>query len=217
MDPVTDPVATIRELGVVPVLVLDSVEDAEPVAQALALGGLPIAEVTFRTEAAVGTIERIVQTVPDFLVGAGTVLSVEDAEAAVTAGARFVVTPGLDPAVVGWCQRRDIPVVPGVMTPSEVGVALGFGITLLKFFPAEPAGGVRMLQALGGPFPTTDFLPTGGIDESNLAEYLRLPMVAACGASWVVDRELIRTRDFATVTARTATFVDIAREARHDR
>lgn len=220
VDPLTSipaPLDRIGELGVVPVVVIDRVEDAEPIAAALVGGGLPCAEITFRTPAASGAIERMTSAFPEVVVGAGTVLSAAQAENAVAAGAQFVVGPGFDRGVVEWCQERDVPVVPGAMTPTEVGAVLGRGISLVKFFPAEPAGGVRTLEALAGPFPDARFLPTGGINESNLSSYLQLSMVSACGSSWVVDRDLVRRGDFAAITERSAKAAAIVREVRSTR
>ena len=211
------PLDRIGELGILPVVIIDRVDDAEPIAAALADGGLPCAEVTFRTPAAAGAIERMMSAFPEMVIGAGTVLSVAQAESAVAAGAQFVVGPGFDRAVVEWCQRRGVPVVPGAMTPTEVSAVLGLGISLVKFFPAESAGGVRTLEAFAGPFPDALFLPTGGIDESNLSSYLRLPMVSACGSSWPVDRDLVRDGDFAAITERSATAAATVREARSAR
>lgn len=214
MSSAPGPLQALAESGIVPVALIDRIEDAEPVAEALMRGGLRCIEVTIRTEVAVAAIERIAMAFPELIIGAGTVLSPAQAEAAGVAGARFVVGPGVDPLVVEWCLGNGMPVVPGAMTPTEVGAVLGLGLTLVKFFPAEPAGGVRTLAALAGPFPSARFLPTGGIDGSNLARYLQLPMVAACGASWIADRDLVRQGDYAAITERAAAAVAIARHAR---
>jgi 2-dehydro-3-deoxyphosphogluconate aldolase/(4S)-4-hydroxy-2-oxoglutarate aldolase len=202
------------DLGLVPVVVIETPDDAEPLGEALGAGGLPCAEITFRTPAASATIERLNHTFPDMLVGAGTVLNLQQAEAAATAGARFVVSPGFDDAVVDWCLSHDVPVVPGVMTPSEVTRAVNTGLEVLKFFPAEAAGGAKTLQSLGGVFPGIRFMPTGGIDAANLADYLRLPMVAACGGSWLAPRPLIANGDFAEIRRRTKEAVSIVRTVR---
>jgi 2-dehydro-3-deoxyphosphogluconate aldolase/(4S)-4-hydroxy-2-oxoglutarate aldolase len=217
-SPVTvGPLETIAQLGIVPVLTLDRAEDAEPVAEALVGAGLPCAEVTFRTGVAAEAIERMTGMFPEMVVGAGTVLSSAQSEIAALAGASFVVGPGFDRGVFEWCRENGMPVVPGAVTPTEVGAVLSLGVTLIKFFPAEPAGGVRTLEALAGPFPDVRFLPTGGIRESNLAAYLQLPTVAACGASWVADRGLVRRADFAAIAGRAAAAVAIVAEARRSR
>jgi 2-dehydro-3-deoxyphosphogluconate aldolase / (4S)-4-hydroxy-2-oxoglutarate aldolase len=215
VDSVTvGPLETIGELGIVPVVTLERAQDAEPVAEALVSAGLPCAEVTFRTGVAAEAIARMINAFPEMVIGAGTVLSATQAEMAALAGARFVVGPGFDRGVFEWCRENGIPVVPGAVTPTEVGTVLSLGVTLIKFFPAEPAGGVLTLEALAGPFPNARFLPTGGIRESNLAAYLQLPAVAACGASWVADRELVRRADFAAIAGRAAAAVAIVGEAR---
>ncbi len=205
---------TIGDLGLVPVVAIDRADHAEPLAEALLAGGLPCAEITFRTSVTEEVIGVLTKTYPEMLVGAGTVLTVEQAQAAVAAGARFVVSPGFDEAVVDWCLARQVPVVPGVMTPTEINMALGKGLDLVKFFPAEPAGGVGTLQAIGAAYPGVEFMPTGGIDASNLAGYLRLPMVAACGGSWVASRRLIAGGDFARIRQLTAAAVEIVRQVR---
>jgi 2-dehydro-3-deoxyphosphogluconate aldolase/(4S)-4-hydroxy-2-oxoglutarate aldolase len=202
------------DLGLVPVVVIDSPDRAEPLGEALVAGGLPCAEVTFRTPAAAAVIERLTRTYPDMLVGAGTILTVEQAQAAVAAGGSFVVSPGFDEAVVDWCLAHEVPVVPGVMTPSEITRAVNMGLDVVKFFPAEPAGGVRALQAFGGVFPNVRFMPTGGIGAANLADYLQLPMVAACGGSWVAPGPLIAKGDFGEITRRTRDAVAIVRGVR---
>jgi 2-dehydro-3-deoxyphosphogluconate aldolase/(4S)-4-hydroxy-2-oxoglutarate aldolase len=200
--------------GVLPVVTIDQADRAGALGEALVAGGLPCAEITFRTGAAPKVIEALTRAFPAMLVGAGTVTKVEQARAAVAAGARFVVSPGFDAAVVDWCLEEDVPVVPGIMTPTELGRALSTGIRVVKFFPAEPTGGVAMLNALGGPYPDARFIPTGGIDAGNLADYLRLPMVVACGGSWLVSSKLIEDGDFPRITELTAAAVDRVRTVR---
>jgi 2-dehydro-3-deoxyphosphogluconate aldolase / (4S)-4-hydroxy-2-oxoglutarate aldolase len=214
---VTGTVSRFREFGVLPVVVIDRPEDAPNLGAALLAGGLPCAEVTFRTPAAGAAIRSLAFAHPEVLVGAGSVLSVEQAEEAVAAGARFVVSPGLDLAVVDWCIASDVPVVPGVMTPTEVTAALGRGLHLLKFFPAATAGGPAAVHALSGPFPDVEFIPTGGIGPDNLADYLRLPMVAACGATWPVPRALIARGEFDRIEELVAEAVALVAECRRGR
>jgi len=204
----------IGDVGVLPVVTIDRVADAEPLGEALLAGGVPCAEITFRTDACEAVIGAMTAAFPEMLVGAGTVLSVEQADAAVAAGARFIVSPGFDEAVVDWCSMHGLPVVPGVMTPTEVTMALTRGLDVLKFFPAQTAGGVGALQAIGAAYPGVAFVPTGGIDARNLADYLRLPMVAACGGSWLAKRELIANGEFHQITQLAGAAADIAREAR---
>lgn len=213
----SDPLLAIREFGIVPVMAIDRIQDAVPIAEALIQGGLPCAEVTFRTGVAAQAIEQMAHAFPDLVIGAGTVLSPAQAEVAAAAGARFIVGPGFHRAVVEWCREHNMPVVPGAMTPTEVATALSHDINLVKFFPSEAAGGVRTLKALAGPFPGVEFMPSGGIDTSNLSSYLRLPMVAACGGSWLVDRGLVDTGDFSAITARAAAAVAMVREVRTSR
>lgn len=178
------------QLGVVPVVVIDKAKDAVPLGKALTAGGLPCAEITLRTPTAIEAIEYMIENCPEVLVGAGTVLTVAQAKAALKAGAKFIVTPGFDTAVVAHCLRQSVPIIPGVMTPTEINMALAHHLTLLKFFPAEAAGGVKTLQALSAPYPHIKFMPTGGITPHNLADYLALPAVVACGGSWLVRPNL---------------------------
>ncbi len=187
------------QIGLVPVIALERAEDAVPVARALHEGGVSSAEITFRTAAATEAIRRIADEVPEVLVGAGTVLSVQQALQAVEAGARYIVAPGFDPAVVDWCLAREIAVFPGVVTPTEISMALAKGLTTLKFFPAEDIGGTRLLKALYAPFQEVRFIPTGGITPGNLEAYLRLPNVALCGGSWLASRSLIAQGQFAEI------------------
>lgn len=186
--------------GVVPVVVLDDAKDALPLADALLEGGLPLAEVTFRTDAAEESIRQMTKQHPEMLIGAGTVLSAEQANRAVSAGAKFIVSPGTNPEVVEFCLDNNIPVTPGVCTPSEVEAGLGFGLDVLKFFPAEQAGGVAFIKALSAPYRNAKFMPTGGISPSNLKDYLACPAVLACGGSWMVKGQLIKDGNFAEIT-----------------
>jgi len=204
----------IRGCGVLPVVTVDRPDDAARVGEALLAGGLSCAEITFRADAAPAAISAMSSRYPEMLVGAGTVLTVEQAHRAAEAGARFVVSPGYDDDVVDWCRSHAVPVLPGVMTPTEVSRAQRADIDWVKFFPAEPAGGMTTLTALSGVFGNVVFVPTGGIDASNLADYLRLPAVAACGGSWLVSRQLIAGGDFRLIERLTAEAVGIVRGVR---
>ncbi|MBP1648547.1 MAG: 2-dehydro-3-deoxyphosphogluconate aldolase/4-hydroxy-2-oxoglutarate aldolase [Bacteroidetes bacterium] len=183
-------------VGIVPVIAIEHAEDAEPLAQALVEGGLPCAEVTFRTKAGREAISRIAKSHPTLLLGAGTVLTVEQVQAAVDAGAKFIVSPGLNRKVVEYCLANDIPMTPGVLTPSEIEVALEYGLEVVKFFPAEAGGGLAYLKAISAPYKSLRFIPTGGVDESNLLAYLKFPKVHACGGSWMVKPEMITNHQF---------------------
>lgn len=197
----------LRELGVVPVIVIEDADDAVPLARALVAGGLPVIEITMRTEAAPEAIRRIAGSVPEATVGAGTVLNAAQAETAVRSGAAFVVSPGLHQSVVEACGRLELPLFPGVATASEVQAAWNMGLRTLKFFPAGLAGGVPMLKALCSVFRDISFMPTGGVSPANLGEYLALPGVAACGGSWLAPGRMIAAGDFDSITG-------LAREAR---
>lgn len=186
----------LHKIGIVPVVVIDSAEDAVPLAQALTEGGLPAAEVTFRTAAAKDAIKRIREACPDMTVGAGTVLSVSQAKDAAEAGAQFIVSPGLDVSVVTYCKEAGIPVLPGCANPSDIQRAIGLGLSEVKFFPAEQLGGLEMIKALSAPFGNMRFMPTGGLNEKNIGEYLAEPSVIACGGSFMVKKELIAAGRF---------------------
>lgn len=202
--------ATVRKARLLPVVVVDGAEDAVPLARALVAGGLPVAEVTFRTEAAAEAIRRIAGEVPDALLGAGTVLTPGQVKAAKAAGARFLVTPGYNPAVVQAAADEGLPIVPGVNNPTGVEQAMAAGLSAVKFFPAEPTGGVAFLKALMGPYGGMRFVPTGGIGPRNLRDYLSLPAVLACGGSWMVDPALVRAGRFDEVQRLTAEAVALA-------
>lgn len=190
---------------IVPVVVLDHVESAEPLAEALLEGGLDIMEITFRTAAAEESIRRIAARFPEVLLGAGTLLDKDQVRRAKDAGALFGLAPGLNPAIIHTARELGLQFSPGVMTPSEVEQALELGCKLLKFFPAEVAGGVAMLKALAGPYGHTGvkFIPTGGVTSGNLTEYLKLPVVAAIGGSWMVDKQLVNEGKWAEITRLT--------------
>lgn len=206
-------VTRLRSARVVPVLVIDDAADASPLAGALAQGGLPLAEVTFRTAAAAEALRRIAGENPDMLAGAGTVLTPAQAKQAVDAGAKFVVAPGFGPAVVDWCLEHEVPVFPGVCTPTEVEAALARGLTVLKFFPAEPAGGVAYLKAISAPYGMCEFIPTGGINAANVASYLALKSVVACGGSWMAPAEWVRQKQFDRIREETRAAVEAVRAA----
>jgi 2-dehydro-3-deoxyphosphogluconate aldolase/(4S)-4-hydroxy-2-oxoglutarate aldolase len=189
-----------HDLGIVPVVKIDDANKAEGLAKAMIDGGLPCAEVTFRTDAAEEAIRRISAKYPDMMLGAGTVINPELAEKAVNAGAKFIVSPGLNPDTVKWCLDHNVPVVPGVATPSDIEKGLSLGLKVLKFFPAESSGGVKMLKDLGGPFPQVKFMTTGGISPDNLADYAKTPNVLAIGGSWMVKADLIESENWAEIT-----------------
>ncbi|MBU4200657.1 MAG: bifunctional 4-hydroxy-2-oxoglutarate aldolase/2-dehydro-3-deoxy-phosphogluconate aldolase [Verrucomicrobia bacterium] len=199
----------IANLGIVPVVKIDNAKDAVPLAQALKDGGLPLAEITFRTAAAEESIRQICAACPDMLVGAGTVLTTDQAERAIKAGARFIVTPGFSPAVVKYCHERQIPITPGVATPTEIQMALEHGLDVVKFFPADAFGGIKTLKAMSAPFGAVQFIPTGGISAANLAEYILFPKVLACGGSWMVKDELIKAGKFDEITRLTQEAINV--------
>lgn len=196
-----DLLKVINGIGIVPVIVLNDASKAVPLAKALVAGGVPCIEVTFRTAAAEASMKAINEAVPEMLLGAGTVLTIEQAQKAVNAGAKFIVSPGLDENIVRWCQERDLPVFPGVCTASEVQKALSLGLNVLKFFPAEASGGVNMIKNLCGPFPGVRFMTTGGISMANLAQYASCPFVTAVGGSWMAKADMIENEMWDTITA----------------
>ncbi|MBB3206739.1 2-dehydro-3-deoxyphosphogluconate aldolase/(4S)-4-hydroxy-2-oxoglutarate aldolase [Rhodopirellula rubra] len=185
----------IESLRVIPVVAIDNVEDALPLAEALTAGGLPVAEITLRTDAGIAAISKMAE-LEGFLVGAGTVHSADQAKQVVDAGAKFIVSPGFNPRTVQWCLDHAVPIFPGISSPTDLESAIELGINVVKFFPAEQIGGVKMLKALQGPYGEIRFIPTGGINVDNLGEYLSLPSVVACGGSWMVKPDLIRSKNF---------------------
>ena len=186
----------IQKMGIVPVVVLDDAKDAKPLAKALCAGGLPCAEVTFRTDAAEESIRVMSEQFPEMLVGAGTVLTTEQVNRAIDAGAKFIVSPGLNPTIVDYCIKRNIPILPGCSTPSDVEVALEYGLNVVKFFPAEPAGGLNYIKAISAPYTNVKFMPTGGINPKNVSSYLENPAILACGGSWMVKKDLVKEGKF---------------------
>lgn len=193
----------IQMMGIVPVIKLDHAKDAVPLAKALCDGGLPCAEVTFRTAAAEESIRLMREAFPDMLIGAGTVLTTEQVDLAVKAGASFIVSPGLNPKVVNYCVERGIPITPGCSTPSDIEAAIELGLDVVKFFPAEAAGGLAMIKAMAAPYVNMKFMPTGGINASNLISYLDFPKIIACGGSWMVKDDLVKAGDFVKITELT--------------
>ena len=204
----------IRRLGIVPVIVIDDAKNALPLADALIAGGLPCAEITFRTANAADALRCIATERPDMLVGAGTVLTAEQAAKARDAGAKFVVSPGFHPPVVDYCLAHDLPVYPGVCTPTEVGAVLEKGLRVMKFFPAEPMGGLPFLKAIAAPFGEVEFMPTGGITSALLGTYLSFPKVVACGGSWMAPADWIAGKQFDRIREETARASALAASAR---
>lgn len=202
------------QYGIVPVVVLNDSKDAAPLADALCEGGLACAEVTFRTEAAAESIKIMSENHPEMMVGAGTVLTVEQVDEAVAAGAKFIVSPGLNPEVVKYCLDKNIPITPGVVTPSEMEQAIELGLNLVKFFPAEPSGGLAMIKAVAAPYTMLKFMPTGGINPNNVKEYLKDDKIFACGGSWMVKGNLVDEGNFDEIKKLTKEAVDIVKEIR---
>lgn len=202
------------DYAVVPVVVLNDADDAIPLADALIKGGLPCAEVTFRTDAAEESIRRICESFPDMLVGAGTVLTTEQVERAYKAGAKFIVSPGFDPEIIDYCISIGLPVLPGCITPSEIAQAVKRGLKVVKFFPAEQSGGVAMIKAMAAPYSMVKFMPTGGISTKNLADYLSCDKILCCGGSWMVKEDLIKSGSFDKITDMTKEATALARSIR---
>lgn len=203
-----------QKIGIIPVVVLDDAKDAEALGKALMEGGLPAAEVTFRTEAAEESIRIMAEKFPDMLVGAGTVLTTEQVDRAVAAGAKFIVSPGFNPKVVKYCIEKNIPVTPGTQTPSEMEQAIELGLDVVKFFPAEPAGGLNMIKAVSAPYTMLKFMPTGGINAENVKEYLAFNKILACGGSWMVKKDMIKNGEFDKIKDMVAEAAAIVKEIR---
>ena len=193
----------LEQFGIVPVVVLDDAADAAPLAKALCDGGLACAEVTFRTAAAEESIRIMTTEYPDMVVGAGTVLTTDQVDRAIAAGAKFIVSPGLDPKIVTYCIEKNIPITPGVVTPSEIAKAIELGLDVVKFFPAEPSGGLAMIKAVAAPYNKLRFMPTGGINAKNALPYLQYDKIIACGGSWMVDTSLLAADKFTNIVALT--------------
>ena len=203
-----------KKIGIIPVVVLDDAKDAEPLGRALMEGGLPCAEITFRTAAAEESIRIMSQKFPDMLVGAGTVLTTAQVDRAVAAGAKFIVSPGINPKVVDYCVKKNIPITPGTCNPSNVETALEFGLDVVKFFPAEAAGGLNYIKAIAAPYTGVQFMPTGGINAENVKDYLKYDRIIACGGSWMVKGDLIKNGNFDKIKELTAEAANIVKEIR---
>ena len=201
----------LEQLKIIPVAVIDDLADAIPLGKALLDAGLPVVEVTFRTEAAAESISFLRKEFPDMLVGAGTVLKIEQVKAAVEVGSEFIVTPGFNPTVVDYCVDNKIPIVPGLNAPSFIEWGLERGLNHFKFYPADISGGAKMLRLLKGPYPTVKFMPTGGVDNQTLIEYLKLDNVFACGGSWIVKKDLINGKKFTEITKMTREAVSLVK------
>lgn len=209
-----DIIRKIEETGIIPVIALEDSQGARMLGNALMEGGLPCAEVTFRTDAAKDVIRILNDEFPDLLVGAGTVLTTEQVDQAVEAGAKFVLTPGFNPKVVHYCVERDILIIPGCATPSDVEQALELGIHVVKFFPAEQSGGLAYIQAMSAPYKSVRYIPTGGLNPENVRKYLKSDCVLACGGSWMVKKELLEKKDFQEICRLTQEAVEIVKECR---
>ena len=202
-------ISELYSIGLIPVIKIENAEDAVPLAKALIDGGLPAAEITFRTKCAAEAIKNITDAYPEMLVGAGTVLTTEQVDAAIAAGSKFIVSPGLNPKTVSYCLSKGVPMLPGCANPSDVEAALELGLTTVKFFPAEAVGGLKMLKAMAAPYGQLTFMPTGGINENNLLDYLKFNKIIACGGSFMVNEDLIKAKDWAAITALTKNAVKI--------
>lgn len=204
----------IQEIGIVPVVVLDDAKDAAPLAKALCEGGLPCAEVTFRTAAAEESIRIMSEQFPEMLVGAGTVLTTEQVDRAVAAGAKLIVSPGMNPRIVKYCVEKGILITPGCANPSDIEQALENGLDVVKFFPAEPAGGLKMIKAMAAPYVGVKFMPTGGINQNNVKDYLAYDRILACGGSWMVKGDMVAAGEFDKIKELAAEAVEIVKESR---
>ena len=196
-------------IGIVPVIAINDAADAVPLAKALIDGGLPCAEVTFRTAAAADAIKAMTEAYPEMVVGAGTVLTTEQVDRAVAAGAKFIVSPGLNPTTVKYCQEIGVPVCPGTANPSDIEVALSLGLKTVKFFPAEAAGGLKYIKSIAAPYGNVRFMPTGGVSEKNLLEYLSFNKIICCGGSWMVPGDAIKAKDWDRIRDLTASAVQL--------
>jgi 2-dehydro-3-deoxyphosphogluconate aldolase / (4S)-4-hydroxy-2-oxoglutarate aldolase len=204
----------VSQTGIIPVISIPKLDHALPLAESLVEGGLPCAEITFRTAAAAESIAQIRSRFPDIFVGAGTVLTTDQAQTAIDAGAQFIVSPGTNPVVVRYCLEKNVTIFPGVCTPSEIEMALAEGVDVLKFFPAEPMGGVGFLKAICAPYRNVRFIPTGGVDQKNIGQYLALPQVVACGGSWMVKPELFEAGEWVKVKTLAAEAVALVKSLR---
>ena len=205
---------TIQRTGIVPVVVLDDAKDAVLTAKALLAGGVDVMEITFRTAAAADSIKAVAESCSETLVGAGTVITLEQCKQALECGAKFIVSPGFDPEVVSWCVERNVPITPGCVTPTEIMAAMKLGLNVVKFFPAGVYGGLKAMKALSAPFSGVNFIPTGGVDAKNLKEYLEAPFVHAVGGSWLCPKKEIVAGNFDAVTALCREASQIVKEVR---
>ncbi len=196
-------ISELYSIGLIPVIKIENPDDAVPLAKALIDGGLPAAEITFRTKCAAEAIKNITEAYPDMLVGAGTVLTTEQVDAAIAAGSKFIVSPGLNPKVVAYCLSKGVPMLPGCSNPSDVEAAIELGLSTVKFFPAEAVGGLKMLKAMAAPYGQLTFMPTGGINAENLLDYLKFNKIIACGGSFMVKDELVKEKKWDEITALT--------------
>ena len=203
-----------RNVGVVPVVVLDDAKDTVPTAKALLAGGVNVMEITFRTAAAADSIKAVSENCPEMFVGAGTVVTLDQCKKALECGAKFIVSPGFDPEVVSWCVERNVPITPGCVTLTEIMAAMKLGLNVVKFFPAGVYGGLKAMKALSAPFGSVRFIPTGGVDAKNLKEYLEAPFVHAVGGSWLCPKKEIATGNFDAITALCKEASQIVKEVR---
>ncbi len=210
----TEMMKRLQTIGIVPVVVLNDAGDALPLGEKLMAGGLPCAEVTFRTDAAEESIRRMAKAYPDMIIGAGTVLTIEQADRAIDAGATFVVSPGFNPRVTEHVLKKGVPMTPGVCTPTEIEAAMELGLDVLKFFPAEPSGGLKMIKALAAAYVNLRFMPTGGINAANVRDYLAYDRIVACGGSWMVSGSLVKEGKFDEIERLVREAAGIAREIR---
>jgi len=204
----------LNQIGIVPVVVLDNADQAVPLAKALVAGGIPCMEITFRTAAGEECIRRVSAECPQVLIGAGTVLTTEQVDRAIDAGATFIVSPGLNPVVVEHCIKRGVPIVPGCATPSDMELAMHLGLEVVKFFPAEQAGGLPYIKAVAAPYTNLRFMPTGGINAENLPKYAAFDKIIACGGSWMVAKDLVNAGNFDEITRLSREAVAIVAGAR---
>ena len=202
------------QIGIVPVVRLEHAADAVPLGRALCAGGIPCAEITFRTDAAEESIRIMAEKYPDLLVGAGTVLTIDQVDRAAAAGAKFIVSPGFDPAIVKYCLEKDIPVCPGTQSPSEMIAAMNLGLDHVKFFPAEPSGGLKMIKAITAALTSLKVMPTGGISASNVTEYLQNSKIFCAGGSWMVKGDMIKAGQWDEITAKVREAAEIVKSVR---
>ena len=210
----TEMMNQLKKIGIIPVVVLNDAKDALPLAECLVKGGLPCAEVTFRTAAAEESIRQMAKAFPDMIIGAGTVLTCEQADRAIDAGAKFVVSPGFNPKVTEHVLKKGVPMTPGVCTPTEIEAAMEFGLDVLKFFPAEPSGGLKMIKALAAPYVGLQFMPTGGINAEIVKDYLKYDRIVACGGSWMVSGALVKEGKFDEIERLVSEAAGIVKEIR---